>query len=377
MDQRRFTMWLAPSASEYVQESLHSRRWAGNGPFGKRARQWLSDEFGGAAVFLTPSCTAALEMSALLLGLSPGDEVVVPAFTFVSTASAFALVGAKPVFVDVDPLTLNLDPLKLEAALTPKTRAIVPVHYAGVACAMDRIMELAQAHQLEVVEDAAHALFARSGAQRLGTFGSMATLSFHETKNISCGEGGALVVNRPDWVERAEIAQEKGTDRSKFLMGLIDKYTWVAPGSSYLLSDLNAALLLASLEQASVIQQQRMHIWNRYHRELRDWARRQDIQLPHTPATTEHPAHLYYLLLPEAELRASLVSHLKSRNVQSAYHYLPLHLSPMGLSFGGRPGQCPVTESVAYRMLRLPLYAGLQDDEQQRVIEALLDWRAP
>jgi dTDP-4-amino-4,6-dideoxygalactose transaminase len=366
--------WIAPRAEEYLQQSLASRRWAGNGPFGKRVRRHLSQAFGGAGIFLTPSCTAALEMSALLLGLQPGDEVIVPAFTFVSTASAYALVGARPVFVDVDPKTLNMDPAGLEAALSPRTRALVPVHYAGIPCDMKALLDFADQHRLEVVEDAAHALYGRHQGRPLGSFGSLATLSFHETKNVSCGEGGALVVNRPDWIERAEIAQEKGTDRSKFLMGLIDKYTWVAPGSSYLLSDLNAAVLLASLEHAAEVQRQRLHLWNFYQSELAAWAARWGVQQPHLPLASEHPAHLYFLVMERPEHREQLVVYLRELQIHTAYHYLPLHLSPMGLHYGGRPGQCPVTESVAYRLVRLPLYAGLGEDEQQRIVEALLAW---
>jgi len=360
-----------------MRTTLQSGRWAGNGPFGQKCRQRLSQLFQGGTVFLTPSCTAALEMAGLVMGIKPGDEVIVPAFTFVSTASAFALLGARPVFVDVDPKTLNLDPGKVEAALTPHTRAMVPVHYAGVACELDSLMQIAAAHQMEVIEDNAHGLFGGYKGKALGSFGSLATLSFHETKNVSCGEGGALVVNRTDWVEKAEIAQEKGTNRSRFLMGLIDKYTWVAPGSSYLLSDLNSALLWANLEQMEHVQRHRGLLWNRYQEELADWCRRWGVQQPYIPQGCQHPAHLYYLLLPSLEERQSLMMYLRERNIQAAYHYQPLHTSPMGLHYGGQAGTCPVAESAAERLIRLPLYAGLTLEDQDRVLQIVSEWKAP
>ncbi len=363
-------------ASAYMQTALESGKWAGNGPFGQRCRQILSQLHNSASIFLTPSCTSALEMAAVILQIQPGDEVIVPAYTFVSSASAFALFGARPVFVDVDPRTLNLDSQKLEAAITPKTRAIVPVHYAGVACDMKTIMEIAQSHKIEVVEDAAHALFASSEGRPLGTFGSMATLSFHETKNVSCGEGGALIINRPDWVERAEIAQEKGTDRSRFLMGLVDKYTWVAPGSSYLLSEINAALLCANLEQAEQIQRQRLALWDRYHQELRAWCQRHGIQQPHLPEHSQQPAHLYFLLLPDVQQRQSLTQHLRRNEILAAHHYQALNTSPMAQRYGATE-KCPVAESVAHRILRLPLYANLSFEEQDRILEVLNSWSPP
>ena len=366
--------YCAPSAESYLGSALKSGKWAGNGPFAQKCRQGLAQLFHGASVFLTPSCTAALEMAACILGIKPGDEVIVPAFTFVSSASGFALLGAKPVFVDVDPRTLNLDANLLEAAITPRTRAIVPVHYAGVACDMEKIMAISTQHGLEVVEDNAHGLFGTLGGRSLGSFGALSTLSFHETKNVSCGEGGALILNRQDWVEKAEIAQEKGTNRSRFLMGLTDKYTWVAPGSSYLLSDLNAALLWANLEQMEQVQRHRVALWDRYQDGLRSWCQQRDVEQPHLPEGAQHPAHLYYLLLPDLERRQELMMHLRSHNVQAAYHYQPLHLSPMGLSYGGADASCPVSEAAARRLLRLPLYAGLKFDEQERVLDLIRNW---
>ena len=366
--------FCAPGAESYLATALKSGKWAGNGPFGQKCRQRLAELFHGASVFLTPSCTAALEMAGCVLGIQPGDEVIVPAFTFVSSASGFALFGARPVFVDVDPRTLNLDAELLEAAITPRTRAIVPVHYAGVACDMDKIMTIAGRHGLEVIEDNAHGLFGSLGGRSLGTFGSLSTLSFHETKNVSCGEGGALVLNRAEWVEKAEIAQEKGTNRSRFLMGLTDKYTWVAPGSSYLLSDLNAAVLWANLEEMDRVQRHRLEIWDRYQFGLSDWCRQLGVDQPHIPNGARHPAHLYYLLLPDLEKRQQLMLYLRSHNVQAAYHYQPLHVSPMGLHYGGGEAHCPAAIAAANRLIRLPLYADLKFEEQERVLELIRNW---
>jgi dTDP-4-amino-4,6-dideoxygalactose transaminase len=366
--------FCAPSAERHLACALKSGKWAGNGPFAQKCRQRLAELFHGASVFLTPSCTGALEMAACVLGIQPGDEVIVPAFTFVSSASGFALFGARPVFVDVDPLTLNLNPDLLEAAITPRTRAIVPVHYAGVACDMEKIMTIAGRHGVEVVEDNAHGLFGSLAGRSLGTFGSLSTLSFHETKNVSCGEGGALILNRPDWVEKAEIAQEKGTNRSRFLMGLIDKYTWVAPGSSYLLSDLNAAVLWANLEEMETVQRHRLELWDRYQAGLSGWCRQHSVEQPHLPGGARHPAHLYYLLLPDLEKRQQLMMYLRSHNVQAAYHYQPLHTSPMGQAYGGAEADCPVAIGAANRLIRLPLYADLKFEEQDRVLSLIQNW---
>ncbi len=366
--------FCAPNAEKYISTALQSGKWAGNGPYAQKCRQRLAELFHGASVFLTPSCTAALEMAACVLGIQPGDEVIIPAFTFVSSASGFALFGARPVFVDVDPRTLNLDPKHLEAAITPRTRAIVPVHYAGVACDMEAIMGIAAKHGIEVVEDNAHGLFGSLGGRSLGSFGSLSTLSFHETKNVSCGEGGALILNRPEWVEKAEIAQEKGTNRSRFLMGLTDKYTWVAPGSSYLLSDLNAAILWANLEQMDRVQRHRLELWDRYQSGLQEWCREHGVEQPHLPQGAQHPAHLYFLLLPDLEKRQQLMMYLRSHNVQAAYHYQPLHISPMGLHYGGGDADCPGAVAAAQRLIRLPLYAELSFAEQDRVLDLIRGW---
>lgn len=313
-------------------------------------------------------------MSGVLAGLQPGDEILIPAFTFVTSANAFVLLGARPVFVDVCPETLNLDHRRLAEALTPKTRAILPVHYAGVACAMDEILCFAREHQLVVIEDNAHGLTGRYKGKPLGSLGDLATLSFHETKNFQCGEGGALLVNREDWVDRAQIVQEKGTNRSKFLRGQVDKYTWVDKGSSYLLGELPAGLLLACLQDATAIQRRRLEIWQRYHRELKDWADRNGVRQPHIPACAEHPGHLYYLIFPQEDCQRAFIQHMGERGILAIFHYQPLHLSPMGLQLGGQAGQCPVTESIAGRLARLPLFPDLQERQQQRVVEAVLEF---
>ena len=367
--------YSSPLALAEIERTLATARLSGNGANTRACQEILREITGSHRVFLTPSCTAALEMSAVLLDLKPGDEVIVPSFTFVSTACAYALVGARPVFADVSPTTLNVDVASVEAAITPRTRAVVVVHYAGVACPLDELVELCARRGLHLVEDNAHGLFGRYRERSLGTFGSLATLSFHETKNVSCGEGGALLVNDPALVERAEIAQEKGTDRSRFLMGMLDKYTWVSRGSSYLLGEVPAGLLLANLRDREVSQRRRLEIWWRYHRELESWARQRDYQQPIIPDGCVQPAHLYYLLLPDLAERQAFIDHLKKASVQAVFHYQPLHLSPMGKSLGAQPGQCPVAERVANQLVRLPLFADLTDIEQDRVIAAILSWR--
>jgi dTDP-4-amino-4,6-dideoxygalactose transaminase len=325
-------------------------------------------------VLLTTSCTHALEMSTLLLGLQPGDEVLMPSFTFVSTANAFALFGARPVFCDIRSDTLNLDEQRIEERITTRTRAIVPVHYAGVGCEMDALVQLAARHGLAIVEDNAHGLFGRYRGQALGSFGCTAALSFHETKNITCGEGGALLINDPRYIERAEIIREKGTDRSKFFRGQIDKYSWVDLGSSYLPSDILAAILFAQLERWQEIQRRRKEIWERYAAGLAAWANSHDVRLPYIPPHCEQAWHMFYLIMPTERSRDELIAFLKQREITSVFHYLPLHLSPMGRRFGGQPGDCPVTESVSGRLLRLPFYGNLSQAQQDRVIEAVVGW---
>lgn len=362
----------------YIAEAVERGHISGDGYFSKQCHAFLEDRVGVKKALLTTSCTHALEMSALLLDIQPGDEVICPDFTFVSTINAFVLRGARPVFVDVRPDTLNLDETLLEAAITPRTKAILVVHYGGVACEMDTIMEIANRYGIPVVEDNAHGLFAKYKGRNLGTFGVMATQSFHETKNFHCGEGGALLVNDPRYVERAEIIREKGTNRSRFFRGQVDKYTWVDIGSSYLPSDVLAAFLYAQLEARDDIQAKRQRIWERYNTELREWADAHDVCLPTVPAYCEQAYHVFYLLLPSLASRTVLIEHLKGQGILSVFHYLPLHLSDMGQKFGGAAGDCPVTERVSDTLLRLPLYNDLTEADQMRVIEAIQtfdNWR--
>lgn len=354
----------------YITQSVTEGHISGDGAFTKRCHALL-EELLGARVLLTTSCTHALEMAALLLDIQPGDEVIVPSFTFVSTVNAFVLRGATPVFCDIRPDTLNLDETLLPRLITERTRAIVPVHYAGVGCEMDEILRLANERGIAVVEDNAHGLFGKYRGQYLGTFGALATQSFHETKNVYCGEGGALLINDLHYAERAEIIREKGTNRSRFFRGQVDKYTWVDIGSSYLPSDVLAAFLLAQLEVRELIQSRRRHIWERYHAALAPWAERNGVRQPVVPAHCEQAYHMYYLLLPSLAARTALIEHLKARRILAVFHYLPLHLSDMGRRFGGREGDCPVTERVSDCLLRLPFYNTLSEEDQDRVIDAV------
>lgn len=359
---------------DYIQQAIQSSHLSGDGSFTKRSHALLEEAIGVPKVLLTTSCTHALEMSALLLDLKEGDEVIVPSFTFVSSINAFALRGAKAVFADVRPDTLNLDESKLEALITPKTRAIVVVHYAGVGCEMDAIMEIADRHGIPVVEDNAHGLFGKYKGRDLGTFGVMATQSFHETKNFTSGEGGALLINDEKYVEDAEIMREKGTNRSRFFRGQVDKYTWVNLGSSYLPSEILAAHLLAQLEKREEIQSARRRIWETYYRELGDWAEENHVQMPFVPAHCEQTYHMFYMLFPSLEKRAAAIAHLKERGIQAVFHYLPLHLSPMGETYGGKPGDCPVTERISDQLVRLPLFTNMTDSEQMAVVTALKEF---
>jgi dTDP-4-amino-4,6-dideoxygalactose transaminase len=358
-----------------VREAIEGGQISGNGPFGRRVERMLGEELGQARVLLTTSCTHALEMAALLLGVAPGDEVVLPSYTFVSTANAFALRGARPVFVDVRPDTLNLDETKVEAAIGPRTKAIVPVHYAGIGCEMDALGEIAARRGVPIVEDNAHGLFASYRGRPLGTFGSLATQSFHETKNFSCGEGGALVVNDPAFVERAEILREKGTNRARFFRGQVDRYSWVDVGSSWVLSDLLAAFLLAQLEQKEKVMAARKRIWERYSEGLAAWACSNGVVLPTVPAECESSWHMFHLLLPDLARRQALIAHLGALGILAVFHYVPLHLSDMGRAAGWKPGDLPVTENVADRLLRLPLFNDLSEEDQGRVIEAVVGFR--
>lgn len=358
----------------YISEAIHSGYSAGDASFTKKCHALLEEALGVPKVLLTTSCSDALEMAALLLNIQPGDEVIVPSFTFVSTANAFALRGGKPIFIDIRPDTLNMDENQLERLITPRTKAIVPVHYAGVGCEMDRILEIANRYGIPVIEDNAHGLFGKYKGRYLGTFGTFATQSFHETKNFSCGEGGALIINDPQYIERAEIIREKGTNRSRFYRGQVDKYTWVDIGSSYLPSDLLAAFLFAQLEAKEEIQNKRRHIWEYYAEHLGEWAGEHGVSLPTVPDYCEQSYHMFYLLLPSLEKRQALIGHLKQRRILGVFHYLPLHLSDMGRHFGGKDGDCPVTEGISDRLLRLPFFNDLDVFMQQIVVQAVKDF---
>ena len=360
---------------EYMQEAIAGGHLSGDGPFTRRCNALLEEALGVPKVMLTTSCTHALEMMALLLDIQPGDEVIIPSFTFVTTASAFVLRGAKPVFADIRPDTLNIDETHVERLITPRTRAIVVMHYAGVGCEMDEISSIAERHNIPLVEDNAHGLFGRYKGRSLGTLGSLATLSFHETKNFTCGEGGALLINDPQYAERAEIIREKGTNRSRFFRGQVDKYTWVDLGSSYLPSDILAAFLCAQLEAWEKVQSVRGRVWHYYYHNLRDWAEENMVQLPTVPDHCEHPNHLFYLLLPTMEQRQDFIAYLKAHDVASAFHYLPLHLSDMGRRFGGQPGDCPVTEEVSDRLARLPFHNSLSEEDLERVVGLVRQFR--
>jgi len=359
----------------YITEAVQRLHISGDGYFTKRCHALLEEELGVSKALLTTSCTHALEMAAILLDIQPGDRVIVPSFTFVSSVNAFVLRGAHPVFIDIRPDTLNLDETQLENLVDGHTRAILPVHYAGVGCEMDAILEIAGRYRIPVVEDNAHGLFGKYKGKLLGTFGNLATLSFHETKNISCGEGGALLINDPTFIDRAEVIREKGTNRSRFFRGQVDKYTWVDIGSSYLPSDILAAFLFAQLEVRAEIQERRKHIWDCYHQGLKDWAYQSKVRLPVVPSYCEQPYHMFYLLLPSLEARQAMIAYLKGKGIQSVFHYQPLHLSEMGVRFGGRVGDCPVTEDVSDRLLRLPFHTHLEEADQFKVIEAIQSFR--
>ncbi|WP_433544704.1 dTDP-4-amino-4,6-dideoxygalactose transaminase [Streptomyces sp. CA-294286] len=361
----------------YLREVFASGDHDGNGPFTARATEMLSHLTASPHVLLTPSCTHALEIAALLLDLAPGDEVVMPSFTFAPTGSAFALRGAVPVFVDCHPDTLTMDERALEAAITERTRAVVAVHYAGVACEMDEILRIADAHGIPVIEDNAHGLGASYRGSPLGSFGVMAAQSFHATKNVHCGKGGALLVNDESLVERATIVRDRGTDRHQYFLGQVDKYRWVDLGSSYILPEMLAALLAAQLEEFDAVQKQRHALWDTYHGALADWATAEGVALPAVSADRTHSAHLYHLVLPSEAVRTALLSHLSARGVQATVHFQPLHTSPAGLRYGRTaPGGCPVSEQVADRLVRLPLHTGIDDAQAQRVVEALVSFRA-
>jgi dTDP-4-amino-4,6-dideoxygalactose transaminase len=359
---------------EYIRQAIENVHTCGDGPFTKKCHALLEQTIGVPKALLTTSCTHALEMSALLLDIQPEDEVIVPSFTFVSTVNAFVLRGATPIFIDVRPDTLNLNEAKLEQLITPRTKAIVPVHYAGIGCEMDAILEIAGRYGIAVVEDNAHGLFGKYKGKYLGTFGCMATQSFHETKNFNCGEGGALLINDPKYIERAEVIREKGTNRSRFYRGQVDKYTWVDLGSSYLPSDMLAAYLYAQLEVHEKIQAKRQQVWEYYHEHLQDWAQENGIRFPIVPDHCDQAFHMFYLLLPSLEKRQALIAHLKAQDIVAPFHYLPLHLSEVGRKFGGKEGDCPVTEDVSDRLIRLPLYNDLTEADLARIVKAVREF---
>ncbi len=360
---------------DYINAAVESGHIGGNGEFTVRCQDWLEQELGVKKALLTTSCTAALEMAALLLDTRPGDEVIVPSFTFPSTANAFALRGAQPVFADIRPDTLNIDETQIERHITSRTKAIVLMHYAGVGCEMEAIVDLARDRSIAVVEDNAHGLFGKYKGRHLGTFGCMSAQSFHETKNFTCGEGGGLLINHDQFIARAEIIREKGTNRARFYRGEVDKYTWVDFGSSYAPSDILAAFLLAQLEARENIQSERKRVWKYYAGHLREWARRNEVQLPSAPAHVEHSYHMFFILLRTGEQRTRLIAHLEKAGVQSAFHYMPLHLSEMGRAFGGKEGDCPMSRSVSERLLRLPFYNDLTNLELEQVVAAVEKFR--
>ncbi len=353
-----------------IDEALASGKLSGNGRFARRCAGWLESNLGALRALITPSCTAALEMAGLLSELKPGDEVIVPDFAFVSTANAFVLLGATPVFVDIDPDTLNIAPDAIERAINERTRAVVLIHYGGVACDIERIRAIVAAHELILVEDAAHAIEASYRGEPLGSIGDLAAFSFHETKNVQCGEGGALVVNSERLVARAEVIQEKGTDRRRFFRGEVDKYTWQDVGSSYLLSEIGAAFLWAQLEHAREITDARRMIWERYHDALAPLEGDGLLRRPVIPDGCVHSGHLYYLLLSTEDVRDAALRALGSRGVHAVFHYLPLHLSPAGRRYGALREPAPITEDIAGRLLRLPIWAGMEDEEVEFVIES-------
>jgi len=358
-----------------ISQAHHRGMLAGDGHFTRQCHAWLEAQSGCRKALLTHSCTAALEMAAILADIQPGDEVVMPSYTFVSTANAFVLRGGVPVFVDIRPDTLNLDETLIEAAITPRTRAIVPVHYAGVGCEMDTIMAIAERHKLLVVEDAAQGVMASFKDRPLGGIGHLGCLSFHETKNIIAGEGGALLVNDERFAERAEIIREKGTNRSQFFRGMVDKYTWVDMGSSFLPGELIAAFLVAQMKEAEAITSARLALWNNYHAAFASLEQDERVRRPIIPAGCRHNAHMYYLLVADLAERTALIAHLKAREVLAVFHYVPLHSAPAGRRYGRACGDLPVTGDLSDRLVRLPLWVGLdQDGAQERVIECVLEF---
>lgn len=356
---------------DYVRQAVDNKKICGDGPFTKRCHGWIEETAGCQKALLTTSGTAALEMAALLCGIEEGDEVILPSYTFSSTATAFVLAGARLVFVDIRPDTMNIDESKIEAAITDRTKVIVPVHYAGVGCDMEKIMDIAQRHGLKVVEDAAQGIMSSYRDKALGTFGDFGCFSFHETKNYSMGEGGALLINNPAYNDQAEILREKGTNRARFFRGQVDKYTWVDYGSSYLPSDMNAAYLWAQLEQADRINDNRLEMWNRYYDAFAKYANGEGLSLPVIPDECTHNAHMFYVKLADLDERTAFIQHLKDNGVQATFHYVPLHSSPAGRKYGAFSGADEFTTQESERLVRLPLYYGLSREDQDTVVHAV------
>lgn len=359
---------------EYMMQAVKNKKICGDGPFTKKCHQWFEERFGAQKVLLTTSGTTALEMATILCGLKEGDEVILPSYTFSSTATSIVLTGAKLVFVDIRPDTMNIDETKIEAAITDKTRAIMVVHYAGVACEMDTIMDIARRNNLKVIEDAAQGVMSTYKGRYLGTIGDLGCYSFHETKNYSMGEGGALVINHPEYNERAEILREKGTNRAKFFRGQVDKYTWVDYGSSYLPSDLNAAYLYAQLEKADEINEKRLKIWNCYNEAFKNLQKAGELELPTIPDECMHNAHMYYIKLKDLKQRTEFLSYMRENGVCCVFHYIPLHSSSAGMRFGTFHGEDKYTTLESERLARLPMYYGMSEIDMKYVIKKILDF---
>lgn len=359
---------------EYVKIAIENQKICGDGQFTKLCNAWIEEKTGTSKALLTTSCTSALEMAAMLCDIRPGDEVIIPSFTFVSTANAFVLRGAKIVFVDIRPDTMNIDETLIEAAITPKTKAIVPVHYAGVACEMDKIMELAKRYNLKVIEDAAQGVSSYYKNRALGSIGDFGCYSFHETKNYSMGEGGAILIKNPENIERAEIIREKGTNRSRFFRGQVDKYTWVSEGSSYLPSDMNAAYLYAQLENEEKIYNDRMNSWHLYYDGLRELARKGQMELPTVPENCIHNAHMFYIKAKNLEERTKLLSYLKANNINAVFHYIPLHSAPAGVKYCRFNGEDKFTTRESERLIRLPMFYGLKSTDIEYIIEKIKEF---
>jgi len=366
---------LAGREMEYITRSVSSGQIAGDQQFSKKCQNLLESVLGVPKALVTTSCTHALEMAALLLNIQAGDEVIVPSYTFVSSINAFVLRGAVPVFCDIRPDTLNLDERLLPGLISDRTRAIVPVHYAGVSCEMDEILQISKQHGIAVIEDNAHGIFGKYRDRWLGSMGDLGTQSFHETKNITCGEGGALLVNRPDLVERAEIIREKGTNRASFFRGQVDKYSWVDIGSSYVMSDVLAAFLYGQLECWEAIQAQRKTLWQAYDQALADWCNAQGVSRPFVPTHCQQAWHMFYIITPSLEFRTALIDHLKAHDILAVFHYLPLHLSKYATTLPHRADACPVTVDISDRLLRMPFYCSLSDDQFARIIDATTSFR--